>query len=119
MFFAPVDVRLGDQTLIPDLLFIRRDRLYIVGSKAIEGAPDLVIEILSPSTKCRDLGRKADIYAQFGVPEYGIVDPVAQTLTIFARRGDRYEEVPPSGGTARSNVLPGLALDVAALFAGL
>lgn len=117
IFFAPVDVRLGDQTLIPDLLFIRRDRLHIVGAKAIEGAPDLVVEILSPSTKRRDRGRKAEIYAQFGVREYWIVDPQARSVTVFALRGDRYEPLPQPGGVARSEVLAGLTIDVAALFA--
>lgn len=117
VFFAPVDVKLGDQTLIPDLLFIRRDRLHIVGPKAIEGAPDLVVEILSPSTQHRDRGRKAEIYARSGVPEYWIVDPQARSVTIFGLRGDRYEEVWQEGGVARSRVLPGLAVDVAALFA--
>lgn len=117
IFFAPVDVRLGDQTLIPDLLFISRARLDIVGPKAIEGAPDLVVEILSPSTRDRDLGVKKAVYARHGVREYWIVDPEARSVTVFALRGDRYEPLPQEGGVARSEVLAGLAIDVAALFA--
>lgn len=115
--FAPVDVKLGDQTRIPDLLFIRGDRLHIVGPKAIEGAPDLVVEILSPSTKHRDRGQKAETYARSAVLEYWIVDPQERSVTVFALRGDRDEEVRQEGGVARSLVLPGLAIDIAALFA--
>lgn len=73
LYFAPVDVVLDDETLVPDLLFIRGDRLGIVGPKAIVGGPDLVLEILSPSTQDHDLGEKTLIYARHGVREYWVV----------------------------------------------
>ena len=120
IFGAPVDVVLPTgEVVIPDLLFIRKDRLHIVGPKAIEGPPDLVIEILSPSTRSRDLGKKKRLYARFGVREYRIVDPIARGISIYVLRNGRYELLPQEGGIARSTVLPGLSIDVAALFAGL
>ena len=118
MFFAPVDVKLAaGVTFVPDLLFVRADRLGIVGATAIEGAPDLVVEILSPSTRGRDVGEKMALYARFGIAEYWIVDPVERAVTIHTLRGDRYEPVEQGGASARSVVLPGLVIDVAALFA--
>lgn len=118
VYYAPVDVLLpGGDVVVPDILFIRRDRLHIVGPKAIEGPPDLVVEILSPSTRNRDLGTKMEIYARFGVGEYWLLDPLARGITVFVLRGDRYEPLPQEGGIARSVVLPGLAIDIAALFA--
>lgn len=118
---APVDVKLADDepVLVPDLVFVARERLHIIGPKAIEGAPDIVVEILSPSTKDRDLGIKRAIYARYGVREYWIVDPQARSVTVLALRGDRYEPRPKEGGVARSAVRPGLAIDVAALFAAV
>lgn len=67
---APIDVKLTPTVVaVPDIVFIRRERLDIVGQKAIEGAPDLIVEILSPSTRRRDLGTKRALYERFGVPE--------------------------------------------------
>ncbi len=118
LFTAPVDVLLpGGDALEPDLVFIRADRLDIVGPAAIEGPPDIVVEILSPSTRARDLGRKMELYAALGVPEYWIVDPDARTATLFALRGETYEPIPQQEGRVRSTVLPDLEFDVAALFA--
>src|SRR3990167_6684556 len=60
----------------PDIIFISKDRLNIIGEKKIEGSPDLVIEILSPATAYYDLRIKKDTYEQSGVKEYWIVDPI-------------------------------------------
>ncbi len=114
---APVDVVLAPGVVVvPDLLVVARHRLGIIGPKAIEGPPDLVLEIHSPSTRARDLGAKKALYARFGVPEYWAVDPEARTITVFALRDGRYEVIPHEGGSARSEVLPGFTLDVDALF---
>jgi Uma2 family endonuclease len=103
----------------PDLSFIARNRLHIVGPKAIHGAPDLALEILSPSTRRRDLVAKRRLYAREGVREYWIVDPRARTVAVLVLRGADFAELPPEGGLARSEVLPGFTLDPAALFAEL
>ena len=117
IYTAPVDVLLDDTVnLIPDLVFVSRERRHIVGPKAITGAPDIVVEILSPSTRARDLGVKLTLYARYGVREYWLVDPEARTVTVYVLRDDRYELLPNEGGFARSLVLPDLAIDVAELF---
>jgi Uma2 family endonuclease len=71
VYSAPIDVRLTpDNVLIPDIVFIAGDRLHVVGPKAVDAPPDLVVEILSPGTRQRDLTTKREIYARFGVREY-------------------------------------------------
>ena len=118
---AATDIRLTSRTvLIPDLCFILKDRMGIVGAKAIEGPPDLVVEILSPGTRERDLTTKRALYAGFGVHEYWLVDPEARTITVLALAGDDYESVPiGEDDLIRSRVLPGLTLDLPAVFKGL
>ena len=84
LYTAPVDVRLSpDNVLIPDIIFVARERRQIVGAKVIEAAPDLVVEILSPGTRRRDLGVKRGLYARFGVREYWIVDPDERSVTVL------------------------------------
>lgn len=72
---APIDVILSSHSVLqPDLVLVKRDRLDIITERGIEGPPDLIVEILSPSTAKRDRGRKMEIYAYYGVPEYWLVD---------------------------------------------
>jgi Uma2 family endonuclease len=120
VYAAPTDVKLSPrQVVIPDLVFVTAARLGIIGGKAIEGAPDLLVEVLSPSTRARDEGRKLALYAEFGVPEYWIVDPDAGTVRAFTIVGDEYEPVPQTGNVLGSVVVPEFVVDVEALFAGL
>ncbi|NIQ54198.1 MAG: Uma2 family endonuclease, partial [Gammaproteobacteria bacterium] len=73
---GPVDVLFAEgDYLEPDLVFVRKERRGIIGERGIEAAPDLVIEIVSPSTAGRDRGIKRERYAHYGVPEYWVVDP--------------------------------------------
>jgi Uma2 family endonuclease len=115
---APVDVRLSEHDVVqPDLLFIVRGRLAIIGDAAIEGAPDLVVEVLSPGTRERDRGMKRDLYARAGVREYWLVDPPARTVEILSFEGGAYVPVPPAAaGFAQSALLPGLTLDPEEVF---
>jgi len=84
VFNGPVDVLFGEgDYLEPDLVFVRRDRLHIIGPNGFEGAPDLVVEVLSPTTALRDRGIKRECYARFLVPEYWIVDPVAKRIEVY------------------------------------
>ncbi len=117
---APLDVRLSPSHVVqPDLVFVRRERRRIVGENLIDGAPDLVVEILSPSTSARDKGEKARLYVTAGVPEYWLVDPDARTVTVLALKHGAYQALPEEHGSVRSAVLPGFELDLAVLFAGL
>lgn len=119
VFDAPLDVRLSPHNIVqPDLIFVSYARFGVVEKRPIEGAPDLVVEILSPSTGARDRGVKLAIYARHGVQEYWLVDIDARTVTVFWPVDDRYETLPQDEGVARSAVLAGLTIDLAALFAG-
>lgn len=119
VFIAPVDVLMDRHTVVqPDALFISQPRLAIVGEEAIEGAPDLVVEVLSPSTFYKDLRKKMPAYSQFGVQEYWIVDPETQSIERHARRDDKLQLAQKfsSGETLESVLLPGLQLPVSDVF---
>lgn len=110
VYTAPIDVLLPGlaSPVQPDVLFIAADRLDIVQEEFIQGPPDLVIEVLSPSNWLDDRRTKFRLYARARVREYWIVDPERRTIEVFALRGhsftllNRYE----AGETVRSEVLP-------------
>lgn len=118
VFHPQTGIRMSDDTLlIPDLIFVSRERSGILGEKTMDGPPDLVVEVLSPGTRRRDLGIKRELYARFGVREYWIVDPERETVTVFVLAGDAYELLPPTEeGMVPSRVLPELRLSVNAVF---
>ncbi len=113
---APMDVTLFEHTVLqPDLLLIARDRRGIARER-IEGAPDLVVEILSPSSARRDRLVKLALYARGGVPEYWIVDPEAQTIDFLVLRADAYSVALPDGDTYRSTRFPDFTLKLEPLW---
>jgi len=115
---APVDVVLSDDNVVqPDLLFIANENLGII-QKQVHGAPDLVVEILSPSTLRYDRQDKLELYARFGVKEYWIVDPANRSLEILTLEDKRFavHSVVAETGLADSKVLAGLSIDVAQVF---
>ncbi|MFW6193025.1 MAG: Uma2 family endonuclease [Gemmatimonadota bacterium] len=73
----------------PDIVFVHQARVGIIGEDWIRGAPDLVVEIVSPSTEERDRGVKLRLYWRQGVPEYWIVDPEAEEVEIWGFRGEQ------------------------------
>ena len=89
VFYAPCLVEFPGTSdrVQPDLLFVSNERQGIITEKLMLGAPDLVVEILSPSTAHRDRGIKLDLYARRGVREYWIVDPVRDVVDVW-RFGD-------------------------------
>ncbi len=90
VYAAPLDVRLSFYDVVqPDLLVVLDDRAEIVQEQGIVGAPNLVVEILSPSSNVTDRVDKAVLYARSGVPEYWIVDPIAETVTVHELDADR------------------------------
>ena len=120
VLFAPLDVLLSAHDLVqPDLIFIASERREIIRRTRVEGPPDLVLEVLSPSTRQTDQVRKAALYATAGVREYWLVDPGARTITVLARHGQRFAPLPQPTGVARSGILNGLEIEVAPLFADL
>lgn len=81
VYVAPLEVYFDEENdTQPDVFFVVTPRLDIVKEGRVEGAPDLVVEVLSPSTRRRDLRGKMHIYARFGVPHYWIVDLRERTV---------------------------------------
>jgi Uma2 family endonuclease len=121
VYHAPVDVKFSEENVVvPDIIFIRKDRLHIFGRANVTEAPDAVIEILSPSTRRIDLGKKFELYARMGVPEYWVADPVVPELAIYVLTPQgTYERARPEGRRLRSTVLPDLEIDLAAIFFGM
>ncbi|MGB8170848.1 MAG: Uma2 family endonuclease [Chthoniobacteraceae bacterium] len=118
VFLAPYDVVMAeDNTAQPDLLFIAEENAGIV-QNWVFGAPDLVVEILSPSSICRDRYEKQEQYARFGVKEYWIIDPANHSLEILALEDKRFvvHSSAAETGEATSRVLAGLTVDVTQLF---
>lgn len=94
ILYAPIDLILSDSEVRqPDLLLVRRDRMHILSKRGVEGPPDLVVEILSPSTLKRDKIDKLKTYARFCIPEYWILEPELGVLEQFVLQGERYELV--------------------------
>jgi Uma2 family endonuclease len=112
IFHAPFDVVLADHSVVqPDVIYLSASRLDIVENR-IEGAPDLVVEILSPSTARMDRGKKLDLYALFGAREYWLVSLEPRRVEFLVNQAGRFVAVPAIAGAYRSPVNPELHLDV-------
>jgi len=115
---APLDVYLEEkETYQPDIIYISRERSEIIEER-IKGAPDLVVEILSPSTAYYDLRRKARVYARHGIKEYWVVDPLEESIEIYTNRDGSFELVRKAEGegTAGSILLEGFAVELKDIF---
>jgi Uma2 family endonuclease len=121
LLYAPVGVRLPNQPvpLQPDIVFVRAERLDIIQEHYIEGIPDLLVEILSPSNWLYDRREKMQVYQGAGVPEYWIVDPRAQIIEIYVLEQGVYQLAGQygRGEVALSRLLPGFEVSVEAIFA--
>ena len=116
---APVDVYLSDEDVFqPDIIYISIERLDIIHPNGVHGAPDLVVEVLSPGTERRDKTLKSARYAMFDVREYWQADPVAKTIAVLRARDGVFERVGVfgEGMTLETPLLPGLRVDVSAVF---
>ena len=118
--FLRVAVVLADTNVVePDITFVSASRMDIVESDNIRGAPDLVVEIISPSNPERDVVRKRDIYARNGVGEYWIVDPEARSIRVMTLEGSTYSIIGEyeAGDQLTSAAFKGLGLGVEGVFA--
>jgi Uma2 family endonuclease len=101
ILMAPLDVVLDDFSVVqPDLIFVAKANLEIIGEDNIRGAPNLLVEVLPPTNPDLDLRDKRQLYAKHGVPWYWIVDPDERTVLELERLGDTYREVSQPGGHA-------------------
>ena len=119
VYVAPFDVVLSDTDVVqPDLLFISNERAHIITEENVQGAPDLVVEILSPSTADRDLTIKRALYARHGVREYWIVDTDTKTVTVLVRDDGSFTELGVCGENQAlaSPILRGFTIDPSEIF---
>ncbi len=122
VFFAPFDVVLGRFDVVePDLLFLSSARPRVPNEdNSIDYAPDVVVEVISPSSRRVDRVRKMALYARSGVPEYWIADSEQRTMVINVLRGEEYFSVEPNAeGWLASPTHSGLRLNPADVFSGL
>jgi Uma2 family endonuclease len=120
LFASPIDLFLDDHNAVqPDLVFVANENQRIVTNDGIVGIPDLIVEIISPSSVMRDRVDKKNLYEKLNVKEYWIIDPAYQDIEIYTILNGRYELL--SGvtlfeGSLKSNVLEGISVDLKVLF---
>ncbi len=119
LFIAPCDVVLDSVNVVqPDIFFISQKRTRIITDKNIQGAPDLIIEIISPTTAYYDLVSKKDVYQQFGVREYWLVDPIRRSVQVLVLTDGKWvvdQEVIGDGSVA-SRLLPEFRISLSTIF---
>jgi Uma2 family endonuclease len=120
-FTAPIDVSFDKHNNTqPDVIFIKKERDFLIDpTNGIVGAPDIIVEVISPSSVKADKKDKKALYLEFGVKEFWLVDPVYQTLSLFILNNDQYELKQELFGEGKieSTVLPELNLDLKQVFA--
>ncbi|HEU5434498.1 MAG TPA: Uma2 family endonuclease [Thermomicrobiales bacterium] len=119
---APLDVFFpGADPVQPDILEVLPDGKARPSRRGLEGQPDLVIEVLSPSNREHDLLTKRALYARAGVREYWLIDPDARRIGVLALDRDAFHLVQSATGddVAVSALLAGAELPAAAIFAGI
>ena len=119
VWVAPLDVVLSNTDVAqPDILFVSHTRGEIITEANIQGAPDLVVEILSPSTAQYDRGYKQLLYGRHGVQEYWMVDPDAETVEVLSlgEEGIESQDSYQRGQTLSSPLLEGLSIDLELIF---
>lgn len=113
---APLDVTFFDHSVTqPDVIYVTAARRQILEAR-VEGAPDLVIEVLSPGTARRDRGEKLMLYAEGGVREYWIVDANERQIEFLRNDSGEFVVALPEAGTYRSQAIPEISLDIAAFW---
>jgi Uma2 family endonuclease len=117
----PMAVVLSEFDIVePDLVFVSRERLLLIDEARLNGAPDLAVEVLSPSTRGRDLSNKLRLYERAGVTEYWVLDPVEDSVEVYGlneggyRREARFSA--QAGDILSSALFPGWSLSLARLF---
>lgn len=119
IWVAPLDVRLSSDTAVqPDLIYVSNARAEIIQENFIAGAPDLVVEILSPSTAAHDRATKLGLYAAAGVQQVWYLDPQAKTVEVLKLQGKKYFVDAALAGDQilSSNLFPGWQLPLEKLF---
>ena len=120
LFRAPWPVELSKFDVVkPDLAFVSWGRDGVIDVDGVKGAPELIVEVLSPESRTRDLGEKKRLYAWARVFEYWVVDPAERTFTGLTGGTQGYDPIPHDGRQFQSVLLPDFQLDLKALFTGI
>ncbi|MBI4691626.1 MAG: Uma2 family endonuclease [Nitrospirae bacterium] len=118
--FSPIDVYLGEENAFqPDMVFIQKDRGEIIKGDGIYGSPDLIVEILSPSSAYYDLKKKFNVYEKHGVREYWIVDPEMKGVDVFLLKADGNFELASKvyeSGKVKSEIINGFEITLEEIF---
>jgi Uma2 family endonuclease len=122
IYAAPLDVVFSHFDVVePDLLFVAETRREVLTAANVQGSPDLVVEIGSPSTRRRDEKLKHQLYERFGVSEYWVVDPDIDVVRVFRLVDGKYlraqELSRDHGDVLATPLMPGLDLPLSDLFA--
>ncbi len=116
-FFSPVDLYLDSKTVLqPDLVFVSNQQSEIISGRGIEGIPDMVIEVISPSNSFIDRNTKKRLYLEKQVKEYWIVDPANRTLEIYSSNLENPQLYLAGSGLVKSNILQNAKFDLSKLF---
>ena len=117
IYVSPFDVVLSNINVVqPDILYVSNGRLNILTDAGATGAPDLAVEVLSPSTRRRDRVVKLRLYENFGVDEYWMVDMERASIHVHRREGDKLVPAGEARETLETPLLPGLRIEVPRLF---
>lgn len=119
VYAAPCDVVLSEETVVqPDIFFISKEHSQIVKEENIQGAPDLIIEILSPATHERDRTYKRTLYAKYGSKEYWLTDPEGQTIEVLTLSETGFNTVGVYGkaDVLKSPLLSNLEINLSEIF---
>jgi Uma2 family endonuclease len=114
VYIAPTDVYFSNVNVVePDVLFVRADHVAKVEKKFVRSAPDLIVEVSSPSTRKLELVRKRELYERFGVPEYWYIDiEVDQVLVYRLEQGYDLVRVLDRGDVLETPEIPGFSIGV-------
>ena len=119
---SPIDVVFGEgdarEIVQPDVLYVSVKHADIILVEEIRGAPDLVVEVVSPGTETRDRTYKKHLYGRYGVREYWIVDPVAETVVVYQSSGAKFDDPTTyrADDTLNSTLFVGLDINLREVF---
>ena len=121
IFYAPYDVILSETNIVvPDLVYISKENSKIITEDNIQGSPDLIVEILSPTNRNYDKVLKKDLYEAFGVKEYWIIDPEEEIVEVYRLSANNHRFSDPGiykkNQCLKTDLIPALEIDLKEVF---
>lgn len=103
---SPIDVYFDEKNILqPDIIFISNENMSIVKDEKVKGAPDLIVEVLSPGNKKHDTERKRPVYEKYGVKEFFIIDPRTKEVITYYLRNNKFIKQESTSGKITSMLL--------------